>query len=96
MGLQNRGGVSSSPVVADGKVYVGSQDNKVYCLDASNGDLVWNYTTDDLVVSRPDVANGIVYVGGWDGKLYALDALDGESCMDFQNWRKGGFFCCSS
>ena len=37
--------VDSSPAVADGRVYVGSDDGRVYCLDASTGAQVWNYTT---------------------------------------------------
>ena len=37
--------VFSSPAVVGGRVYVGSFDDKVYCLDAVTGAHVWNYTT---------------------------------------------------
>ena len=57
---------------------MGSEDNKVYALNASNGELLWNYMTGDMVISRPAVAQGVVYVGSWDGKLYALNAADGS------------------
>ena len=53
----------SSPAVADGKVYVGSFDDRVYCLDALNGSQVWNYTTEGDIFSSPAVADGRVYVG---------------------------------
>ena len=67
----------SSPAVADGKVYVGSGDNKVYCLDAvGNGDgttnVIWDYTTGNNVLSSPAVADGKVYVGSYDDKVYAF------------------------
>ena len=39
------GAIYSSPDVSDGLVYVGSSDDKVYALNASNGKDVWNYTT---------------------------------------------------
>ena len=54
--------VYSSPAVANGVVYVGSDDN-VYALNARTGALLWSYTTGEYVVSSPAVANGVVYVG---------------------------------
>ena len=64
--------VYSSPAVSDGKVYVGSWDNKTYCLNALTGAHVWNYTTGDWVYSSPAVSDGKVYVGSFDGKVYAF------------------------
>jgi outer membrane protein assembly factor BamB len=69
--------VNSSPSVADGKVYVGSPDYKVYCLDASTGAFIWSYKTGASVsLSSPAVANGVVYVGSTDGYLYAFGSHD--------------------
>jgi outer membrane protein assembly factor BamB len=70
------GVVYSSPAVAGGRVYIGSQDGKVYCVSAATGALVWNYTTGGGVRS-PAVVDGWVYVGSWDDKVYCLDAADG-------------------
>jgi outer membrane protein assembly factor BamB len=80
------GAVESSPAVADGKVYVGSWDHNIYCLDAASGTLVWRYTTGDLVSSSPAVVNGKVYVGSYDGNIYCLDAASGTLV-----WRSSGF-----
>jgi outer membrane protein assembly factor BamB len=60
--------------VADGTVYVGSWDHKVYALNAANGHLAWTYTTGDEVQASPAVAHGTVYVGSWDDSIYALRA----------------------
>jgi outer membrane protein assembly factor BamB len=68
---------ASAPAVVDGKVYVGSWDRKIYCLNAATGAHIWNYTTGDMVDSSPAVADGRVYVGSYDGKIYCLDAASG-------------------
>ena len=73
----------SSPAVADGRVYVGSGDDKVYCLDASTGTQVWNYTTGNIVDSSPAVADGRVYVGSYDGRVYCLDASTGAQVWNY-------------
>jgi outer membrane protein assembly factor BamB len=74
--------VYSSPAVADGKVYVGSEDDKVYCLNAATGTLIWSYKTGSDVRS-PAVAGGRVYVGSWDDKVYCLDAATGASLWNY-------------
>jgi outer membrane protein assembly factor BamB len=66
--------VDSSPAVANGVVYVGSQDGNVYALNADTGAKLWNYTTGSYVYSSPAVANGVVYVGSDDDNVYALRA----------------------
>jgi len=71
------GTVRSSPAVADGRVYVGSYDCKVYCLNASNGAFIWSYTTGGGVFSSPAVADGKVYVGSGDWYVYCLNAENG-------------------
>jgi len=57
--------ISSSPAVADGKVFVGSEnlDNKIYCLDENTGSLIWSYTAGQSVYTSPAVADGKVFVG---------------------------------
>ena len=68
----------SSAAVSDGIVYIGSLDGKIYALNASDGKLVWSFTTGGQVASSPAVSGGEVYVGSSDGKVYALNASDGK------------------
>ena len=75
--------VWSSPAVVDGKVYAGSYDKKVYCLDAATGTLIWNYTTGGEVESSCTVADGKVYVGSNDDKVYCLDAAIGALIWNY-------------
>ncbi|MDP3878960.1 MAG: PQQ-binding-like beta-propeller repeat protein [Dehalococcoidales bacterium] len=78
------GAVHSSPAVANGTVYIGSRDNKLYALDANTGAKRWEFTTDSWVDSSPVVADGVVYFGSNDSKLYALDAGTGKKLWDFK------------
>ncbi len=46
-------GVGSSPAVANGVVYVGSDDNNLYALNAKTGKKLWSYTTRGFVETPP-------------------------------------------
>lgn len=78
-----KGQVWSSPAVAGGKVYVGSDDGNVYALNADNGRQVWSFPTGGMVRSSPAVVNGIVYVGSHDGNVYALNADNGRQVWSY-------------
>jgi serine/threonine-protein kinase len=76
--------IRSSPVVANGLIYVGSDDHSLYALDTSTGHKRWSFQTGDIIKSSPAVANGLIYVGSSDHSLYALDAATGEKRWSFQ------------
>jgi len=71
------------PAVANGVVYIGSDDNNVYALEAETGTLLWNYTTDGVVRSSPAVENGVVYIGGNICKISALNASTGALLWNY-------------
>jgi outer membrane protein assembly factor BamB len=71
------GYVDSSPAVVNGTVYVGSNDDNVYALNATTGALAWKYKTGGGVDSSPAVAGGVVYIGSEDDNVYALNATTG-------------------
>ena len=75
---------TSSPAVANGKVYFGSGDGNVYAADAQSGVLQWKFATRDVVHSSPAVVNGVVYIGSWDSTLYAIDAETGQEKWSFK------------
>ena len=85
---QTGGHVYSSPCVVNGILYVGSNDNNVYALDAASGTKIWNYTTGDRVDSSPCVVDGVVYVGSYDSNVYALTASTGVKLWNYTtgNW----------
>lgn len=78
------GRIFSSPVVADGLVFVGSNDHFVHAIDAATGREAWKFQTGANVNSTPAVANGAVYVLSLDGNAYALDEHTGKQLWKFQ------------
>ena len=70
----NGTGVDSSPVVANGILYIGSEDTNLHALGAKNGNAIWTGATGGAITSSAAVAAGIVYIGSTDGKLYAFKA----------------------
>jgi outer membrane protein assembly factor BamB len=74
----------SSPVIVNGRVFIGSGDHNVYALDAATGSVVWKYTTGDVVHASPAVVDGVVYIGSWDRYMYALDAGTGAMKWKFE------------
>jgi outer membrane protein assembly factor BamB len=67
-----------SPVISDGKLYEGSEDGTLYCLDAKTGAYIWKYTINDMLRSTPAAVNGKVYIGPDDGYVYCLDGNNGS------------------
>ncbi|NIP37110.1 MAG: PQQ-binding-like beta-propeller repeat protein, partial [Thermoplasmata archaeon] len=62
----------SSPVVADGRVVVGSDAGELFCLDADDGEEVWSLPMPAFVYASPAVASGRVYVGSTAGRLVCV------------------------
>jgi outer membrane protein assembly factor BamB len=51
--FQTGAAVDSSPAVANGMVYVGSEEGNVYALNASTGAQLWSYNTEAAPAIRP-------------------------------------------
>ncbi len=83
--FEAEGPASGTPVIgADGTVYIGSQDFKVYALDGSTGNLKWSFTTGDKVIGSPAIgADGTIYVGSNDSIIYALNGATGDLKWSF-------------
>ena len=81
----NTGGpwIESSPAVANGMVYIGSNAGYIYALNALGGIQLWNYSTGNAVWSTAAVVNGVVYVGSLDDGVYALNATNGDKLWSF-------------
>ncbi len=63
-----------TPVVANGVVYAGSEDGKLYALDATTGAVLWSYGSVAPTCGHASliVSDGTVYTGMPDGELVAF------------------------
>ncbi len=93
------GVVNSSPSVANGVIYVGSSDGKLYAYAfrcATGGQScspLWTGSTGGAIDSSPAAVGTVVYVGSSDGKLYAYSigcASGGGSCSPLWTATTGG------
>lgn len=62
----------SSPVVVEDRVYVGSDDYKLYCFDKMTGEEIWTFETRGYVYSSPSLHNGSIYFGSLDRSVYCI------------------------
>ncbi|UCC92368.1 MAG: PQQ-binding-like beta-propeller repeat protein [Thermoplasmata archaeon] len=69
--------ILSSPVVFEGRVYVGTMGGDLVCLSAVTGNVIWNFSTGGPIESSPAYHDGYVYVGSDDGRIYKIKADSG-------------------
>lgn len=69
--------VKSSPLVYDGNVIFGNDDNKLFCLENVYGTPRWIMTATDRIRSSPYLYGQTIFVGSYDKAFYAVNALNG-------------------
>lgn len=70
--------IETTPVVADGRVFVGDVFGQLYAVGLDDGAELWRKNYDTGFMASPAVRDGLVVIGDIDGKLYAIDAKTGE------------------
>lgn len=87
-GIGSRYGLSATPIVQNGVMYVTSGNNEVYAFDARTGSLIWQYFSKIDQTNATNccgwlnrgvaVGDGKVFQGQLDGQMVALDAKTGD------------------
>lgn len=72
------GPTESSPLVHQGRVYVGDWRGKIYALDAKTGKIRWQSETGGRVKGAVTALGNRLFVGSYDGSLYAFDSRNGS------------------
>lgn len=64
--------VESSPAIAGDRIYVGSNDGRLYVLNLTNGSKLWEFNAGAPLSASPAIANGRLVIGSQDGRLYCF------------------------
>ncbi|MCH2206142.1 MAG: PQQ-binding-like beta-propeller repeat protein [Lentisphaerales bacterium] len=76
--FQTEGPIKGTAVITQQKVFIGSEDSKIYCLNTIDGKEIWSTKLSDIVESSPLILDGDIVIGTADGNLYRLDGKTGE------------------
>src|SRR5687768_3307959 len=67
--------IHSSPTIAHGRVFVGSDDGVLFGIDAGSGTATWAVELGDRLRGTPALHGGLVYAA--NGPLHVVDAATG-------------------
>ena len=74
--------VLASPALADGKVYIGTEDGDFFALEEKSGTQIWKIQTDGNIQSKALVTDVNVFFESAN-MYYALDKEDGKILWQF-------------
>jgi outer membrane protein assembly factor BamB len=79
--------VTSTPAVVGGRVYVGSTDGYVYCINAADGAKVWNSTIRDdareTAAAPITVYGNRLFLESSKGNVFCFDAAEGTRVWNY-------------
>lgn len=68
-----------TPTVANGMVYIGGSDRKLYAIEQDSGNVLWTFQTSSSgsanygLYAAPAITNGYVYLAACDGFVYKIN-----------------------
>ncbi len=72
------------PVVAGGRVYIGTLRGVLHAIDDATGNDVWTYRVPGGIFHAAAIEGGSVFICGGDGTLHAVDASNGKVNWTFE------------
>jgi outer membrane protein assembly factor BamB len=76
-------GIEAAAAIANGMVYVGSLDEKLYAINLATGKKEWEYKAGPIGAPA-SVHDGKVYIGDYDGKFHCVDAKTGNKVWIYE------------
>jgi outer membrane protein assembly factor BamB len=70
-------GWTGQPLLQGNRLFWGSSDSYVYCLDPGSGEVIWYYPNHHVIKGSISIFNGHIYHGGRDNKIHCY-SLDGN------------------
>jgi len=70
------GRVFSPPAYANNKLFLGSGNGEVFCVNEKDGKVLWQEKVDGSISFQPAVAHGMIFVSCDNGGLYGINTND--------------------
>ena len=74
----DKSGFEGTPIIFDGKVFVGDFEGTVHAIDITTGKAVWTVKKKDGFVTAAAANQGCIVIGDFSGMIYCLDAITGK------------------
>ncbi len=72
-----------TPVLLDGRLYFGTDGPNAYCLDSSNGSVLWSATLNSTISGSPALGYGKMVLGTGNGLVTAIDSGTGKELWSY-------------
>ncbi|RKN81518.1 beta-alanine-activating enzyme beta-propeller domain-containing protein [Ulvibacterium marinum] len=82
--FKTQGPIRGSSVIVEDKIYFGSSDGFVYCLDKEEGNLIWKKQTNGAITTAPTIAGSSLYISNRDNSVWAMDTQTGRILWKFK------------
>ena len=74
----DKSGFEGTPIIFDGKIFVGDFEGTVHAIDIATGKAVWTVKKKDGFVTAAAANHGCIVIGDFSGMIYCLDASTGR------------------
>jgi|WetSurSiteA1Bulk_404760.scaffolds.fasta_scaffold01500_6 eukaryotic-like serine/threonine-protein kinase len=75
--------ITSSPVHANGIIYVCSVDTLMYALDAKSGYIIWRFRMTKASISTPFISDNFIFTGSVDSSIYCVDLHSAKEIWNY-------------
>ncbi len=76
--------VAGGPITGMSKIFLGTENGKIFALDAETGSLVWQGNVKGEIITAPAIDSGILVVNTASGIMSAFNAVNGEELWSIQ------------
>ncbi|MDR0659206.1 MAG: PQQ-binding-like beta-propeller repeat protein [Prevotellaceae bacterium] len=81
---QADGIIVAAATESQGKVVVGDETGRVYCLDLNTGKPIWTFKARNAVYSKPAIDGDRVVFGSCDSSVYCLNLTNGSKVWEYK------------
>jgi len=82
--IKSTGALFESEVIPS-RIYIGSDDGKLYALSIVDGSTMWQFTTNSAIKCPILYDSGKIYFGTLDGEVFAINDQDVSNVATFRN-----------